>query len=382
MRTLIVTGPGGAGTSTLAAAAAVRAARSGRRTLLLTRRPSGLAGLDAEPGLETAVVDPRAALEQLWGGSAATLAEVLPQLTLPPAGSVVPLPGTGEVALLSALSRADAELVVVDAGPVDDALALVGLPATLRWWLDQLLPPGVRALGAVRTAAVNYGAAKRGPVDAALALVPVVEGLLSRDRLADPADTAVSLVALPRPAAAGAVRMAATTLALHGLRVGSVLTRVLPGGGPGQWWVQRAAAQTEAVTAFAAVAPVHKVPERAAAPADADAAAGLLDGWQLPLDGGTPIPAAERREDGWSLTLPLPFGERDSVDLIRWGDDLVVTAAGVRRSIRLDSLLRRCEVTGGRLHDPGTARAALEVTFRADPRLWPADLLAAEGRTR
>ena len=87
----------------------------------------------------------------------------------------------------------------------------------------------------------------------------------------------------------------------------------------------------------------------------------------------------ERRDDGWSLTLPLPFGERNCVDLIRWGDDLVITAAGVRRTVRLDSLLRRCEVTGGRLHDPGTARAALEVTFRPDPRLWPADLLAAEG---
>ncbi len=381
MRTLIVTGPGGAGTSTLAAAAAIGAARSGRRTLLLSRRPVELPGLDAEPGLEVAVVDPRASLEQLWSGSADALAELLPQLTVPPAGSVVPLPGTAELALLAALSRADAELVVLDAGPVDDALALIGLPATLRWWLDQLLPPGIRALGAVRTAAVNYGAAKKGPVDAALALVPVVEGLLSRDRLADPADTAVSLVVLPRPAAAAAVRSAATVLALHGLRVGSVLTRVLPGGGPGQWWVQRAAAQTEAVAAFAAVAPVHRVPERAAAPQNADAAAGLLDGWAVPAAGGAPVPTPERREEGWALTLPLPFGERNTVDLIRWGDDLVVTAAGVRRSVRLDSLLRRCEVTGGRLHDPGTARAALEVTFRPDPRLWPADLLAAEGRS-
>jgi arsenite-transporting ATPase len=240
----------------------------------------------------------------------------------------------------------------------------------------------MRALGAVRTAAVTYGAAKRGPVDAALALVPVIEDLLARDRLADPADSAVALVAPPRPAAAGELRSAATTLALHGLRVGAVLTRVLPGGGPGQWWVQRAAAQAEAIASFGTVAPVHRVPERAAAPEDADAVAVLLDGWTLPADVGSPVPAPERREEGWSLTLPLPFGERDGVDLIRWRDDLVVTAAGVRRSVRLDALLRRCEVTGGRLHDPGTADAALEVTFRPDPRLWPADLLAAEGRTR
>jgi arsenite-transporting ATPase len=381
VRTLIVTGPGGAGTSTLAAAAAVRAARSGRHTLFLSRRPVAVDGLDAEPGLEVTVVDPRASLEQLWKGSADAVAEVLPQLTLPPPGSVQPLPGTGEFALFAALARAEAELVVLDAGPTDAAMALIDLPATLRWWVDQLLPPGVRALGAVRTAAVTHGVVRRGPVDAALALVPVLEGLLAGDRLADPGDTAVQVVAPPRPAAASGLRSAATTLALHGLRVDAVLTRVLPGGGPGQWWAQRAAAQTEAMAAFAAVAPVHRVPERAAAPEDADAVARLLDGWELPASGGPPVPGPERREDGWALTLPLPFGERGAVDLIRWGDDLVVTAAGVRRSVRLDSLLRRCEVTGGRLHDPGTARAALEVSFRPDPRLWPADLLAAEGRT-
>ena len=48
------------------------------------------------------------------------------------------------------------------------------------------MPPGMRALGAVRTAAVATGAAKRGPIDAALAAVPLVEQLLARDRLAGP----------------------------------------------------------------------------------------------------------------------------------------------------------------------------------------------------
>ena len=53
-------------------------------------------------------------------------------------------------------------------------------------------------------------------------------------------------------------------------------------------------------------------------------------------------------------------------------------AAGTRRSVRLDALLRRCAVTAGRLAEPGTAAARLEVTFAPDPRLWPADLLPVQ----
>ena len=55
----------------------------------------------------------------------------------------------------------------------------------------------------------------------------------------------------------------------------------------------------------------------------------------------------------------------------------MLTAAGARRSLRLDPLLRRCLVTSGNLVDPGTAGARLEVGFAPDARLWPADLLAA-----
>ncbi|WP_116452468.1 ArsA-related P-loop ATPase [Blastococcus litoris] len=381
MRTLLLTGPGGAGTSTLAAAAAVRAARAGRRTVLLSRRAPAASGLGAEPGLTVRTADPQAAVEGLWAGAAEGIGAVLPHASLPPASSVVPLPGAGDIALFAELAQAEADLVVVDAGPVDSASALVGLPAVLRWWLDQLMPPGVRALGAVRTAAVASGAVRRGPVDAALSAVPVVERLLAADRLADPTGTAVHLVAPPRPSSAVALRAAATVLGLHGLRAGAVLTRVLPLPGEDEWSTRRAAEQDAALAALAEVAPVHRVPEAATAPADADELAGLLVD-ELPGTTGFPAPGPERQEAGsWQLALPLPFAEHGTVTLTRWVDDLVLTVGGVRRSVRLDALLRRCEVTGGRLADPGTADARLEVGFRPDPTLWPADLLGAEGRT-
>jgi arsenite-transporting ATPase len=381
VRTLLFTGPGGAGTTTLAASAAVRAARSGRRTLLLSRQQPPVPGLEAVPGLDVVVVGAQPAFEQLWSTTAGAVGAVLPQVTLPPASSVVPLPGSVDLALFAELARADADLVVVDAGPLEAAGALVSLPATLRWWLGQLMPPGVRALGAVRTAAVAAGAARRGPVDAVLSAVPLLEDLLARDRLADATATAVCLVAAPRRASVPAVRTAATTLGVHGLGAGAVLARVQPLDGPGEWWAQRDAEQEAALAGFAEVAPVHRIAETAVAPGDVDLLAGLLDGVELPAPTSPAAPVPERYDGAWRLTVPLPFAERSAVHLTRWTDDLVITVGGVRRSLRLDALLRRCEVTGGRLVDPSTSTARLEVGFRPDPQLWPADLLAREERT-
>ncbi|UOY02983.1 ArsA family ATPase [Blastococcus sp. PRF04-17] len=376
-----MTGPGGAGTSTLACAAALRAARAGRRTLLLTRQVPQVDDLGTVTGLDVRVVDEQQAVERLWATAAGPVAAALPQLTLPPSSSVVPLPGSAEVAVFAELARADADLVVVDAGPVDAATRLVGLPAALRWWLEQVMPPGMRALAAVRTAAVASGTVRRGPVDAALAAVPAVEGLLAADRMADPTATSVCVVALARRSSVPVLRTAATALGLHGLRTDAVLVRVFPLDGAGEWATARGTEQDAVLGELAGIAPVHQVPEVATMPSDVAGIAALLDGFEPPIPSSPAPPAAERRAGAWQLTVPLPFAERSAVELTRWQDDLVLTAAGTRRSLRLDSLLRRCEVTGGRLADPGTAAARLVVGFRPDPQLWPADLLAAEGRT-
>ncbi|MGY1691765.1 ArsA family ATPase [Geodermatophilus sp. SYSU D01105] len=385
MRTLLLTGPGGAGTSTLAAAAAVRSARSGRRTLLLTRSGTRPVAPDAVPGLAVDEVEPLGALEVLWSAVAEQVGDAVPGVTLPPPSSVVPLPGSGELALLARLGRAvrgaEADTVVVDAGPLPSGAALVALPDVLGWWLDQALPARLRVLGAVRTAAVRSGAVRRGPVDAALDAVPVLEELVGRLALTDPATTEVRLVAPPRPAALPVLRSAVTALALHGQRPTAVLARVLPDGGAGEWWGRRGAEQDAVLAALAELAPVRRVQEAAEAPQGPPALAALLAEDDDPGPAEPVTPVTERVDGGRRLVLPLPFAEREGLELTRWGDDLVVTVAGARRSIRLDALLRRCLVTAGTLADAGTARARLEVTFTPDPQQWPASLLAAEGST-
>jgi arsenite-transporting ATPase len=375
---LLVTGPGGAGSSTVASATALELTAAGSRCVLLTERLPRISGLPEAVRVD--VVRPQPVLEQLWDRHAGGLSAALPVLTVPPATSVVALPGVAEFALLSALAgharSGDVDVVVLDAGPVPAALALLALPGALRWWLAQAAPTRLRVLAALRTAATP---GRPGVAAGLLAGAAGVEELLAATPLADPARTAVHLVVRPDGAAPAELTDTATALGVLGQRTASVtVSRVLPSG-TGAWWTQRTAVQQEALHRVREVAgPVRKVAE-AAVPPSSVADLQALDA-AVPRGVVQPAPAAapRRADGGWVLDVPLPFARRGQVDLTRWDDDLVVTAVGVRRSLPLDALLRRCTVAGGSLSAPGSAQATLQVRFIPDPTLWPAGLLEAE----
>jgi arsenite-transporting ATPase len=89
---------------------------------------------------------------------------------------------------------------------------------------------------------------------------------------------------------------------------------------------------------------------------------------EAPPPAPRPWPLTDRRaEDGvlvWHI--PLPGAGREELDLIRRGDELVITAGPFRRIVDLPAALRRCTVDGAGLTD-----GELRVRFRPDPALWP-----------
>ncbi|MYQ29906.1 ArsA-related P-loop ATPase, partial [Streptomyces sp. SID4956] len=226
MRTLLITGPGGSGRTTVAAATAFAAAREGARTLLLGTDPGDTLGPvlgDADvPGLLTVRrLDPDAgfradlaALQERAGGALDLLgaSRLAPEET-------GPLPGAEELAVLRALRDAAAsedvcDLLVVDLPAAPRALALLALPEELRRVLRRLLPPerqAARALRPVlgRLAGVPMPADWIYETAARLDLqLAAVEALLAGR------GTAVRLVAEPGPAGAEALRTAALGVAL------------------------------------------------------------------------------------------------------------------------------------------------------------------------
>ncbi|WP_424214148.1 ArsA family ATPase [Streptomyces sp. BI20] len=388
MHILFVTGPGGAGRSTVAAATARAAHRAGLRVHLLGADPGdSLAEIigpdpDASFGPDVTRVAPAddlreelAALQDRADG----LFDLLGARPLS-ADEITPLPGAADFALLRAVrhaaDRADRtghELLVVDAPPLAETVDLLALPGRLRRYLARLLPAERQAARALR------------PLLAQLVGVPMPterlyelaarwdEELAAVHAVLHAPGTAVRVVADPGPVGADALRLGTAALALHRLPVDAlVLNRALPPAAASAepWLAELAAQQERHAQDWAGPwtgTPLRTLPHLGRSPRGA----ADLDRLATP---GVPRPERpewtvldRRAEDGvlvWEI--PLPGARKPDVDLVRRGDELILAVGPHRRIVPLPAALRRCAVSGAALRE-----GLLSVRFTPDPGQWP-----------
>ncbi|GHF32003.1 hypothetical protein GCM10010218_11190 [Streptomyces mashuensis] len=403
MRTVLVTGPGGAGRTTVAAATALAAARAGHRVLLLTTdrgpvpdavlgTPLTAAGGDAR----TPWAPPVEAAPGLWAARVATgehfravaadlqsrgtsLFDLLGAAPLDPE-ELTELPGAEHLALLAALraahTDAPAGLLVVDMPPAHDTVRLLGLPEQLRRYLRRLLPPERQAARALRPMLAQlagvplpaqrlYETAERWQAE-----LTAVEEILNAD------GTTVRLVAEPGPLAADTLRTVRAGLALHRCRIDAlVANRLLPGTSPDAFLAalvdaQRTAHKDLCEEYLADGITVRELPHLGRAPRGPQDLAALAAGATLPAE-AAPAPdwpvEDHRSTDGILVwRIPLPGAGRETLGLVRRGDELVVSTGPFRRVLPLPSALRRCTVSGA-----GLREGELRIRFTPDPDLWP-----------
>ncbi|MFD9264022.1 ArsA family ATPase, partial [Streptomyces sp. NPDC059538] len=356
--------------------------RRGRRVLLLSGDVGdplpALVGDPAAAGLRVARVDSgeefRDELVALQERGSALLGMVGAR----PLGAeeITELPGAEEFALLRALRRAaatpDADLVVVDMPPLHRAVATLALPAQLRRYLARLLPAERQAARALR------------PVLAQLAGVPMPaqwlyetaarwdEELAAVQAVVEADTTELRLVAEPGPAAADALRLGRLGLALQQLPVSSlVANRTVPAESADPWLAGLAAQQQKYAAEWAEELPVVALAHLGRDPRGPQDLERLAD-----TDGLVPAAPAPRRawavedrlaQDGVLVwVVPLPGAHKSDLDLVRRGDELLLTAGPHRRIVPLPAALRRCTVSGAAL-----AEGELRIRFTPDPGLWP-----------
>lgn len=406
MRTVLVTGPGGAGRTTVSAATALAAAAAGRRVLLLTcdRGPAPDAVLGtALPAPEEdgsgACAPPVPVAPGLWAARVAvgehfrtlardlqdrgtSLFDLLGATPLDPE-ELTELPGAEHLAVLAALRAAhdsgDWDLLVADMPPVHETVRLLALPEQLGRYLRRLLPAERQAARALRPMLAQL-AGMPLPAQKLYETVERWQQELSAVReVLEAEGTTVRMVAEPGPLGNEVLRTARAGLALQGCRVDAlVANRILPAAPADPWLAALADEQRTAHKALceeflADGVTVRDLPHLGRAPRGREDLAELAPHAALPDSAPRP-PVTDgwsvedrRAEDGMLLwRIPLPGAERDGLRLVRRGDELIVGIGPFQRVLPLPSALRRCSVAGAGLRD-----GELCVRFIPDPDLWP-----------
>jgi arsenite/tail-anchored protein-transporting ATPase len=384
VRILLVTGKGGVGKTTVAAATALAAADAGHRVLVTSTDPAhSLAdALEVDLGSAPTLVadrivgqqiDTREQLERYWGSIRRQLIDVLDWGGAAgiEAEEFLIFPGMDELFALIEVNRharsGDYDVVVVDCAPTAETLRLLSLPEVLSWYFEKVLPTERRIMKAARpllSRMTSLPLPEDEVFNAAQSIFESIEGV--KELMSQPEITSARLVVNPEKMVIDEARRTYSYLGLFGYGVdGVVVNRILPEAVADPYferWRTIQKSHLDAIDdAFADVPRLHL---------------RLFDDEMVGLDrlrvmaaelygDDDPIMSFQARspfritesEGVVTMELDIPFIERAELDVFRQGNQLYVQAGPYRRSFVLPDALHRREVSRARLEE-GTLRVA------------------------
>ncbi|MDA0182586.1 ArsA family ATPase [Solirubrobacter phytolaccae] len=377
-RTILYTGKGGVGKTSVAAATARRCAAAGARTLVISTDPAhSLADVLDTPvqGSPTEVserlfaqqVQAQDELEHHWSAVSEWMGTLLmergveriaaEELTVPPGGDEL----FSLLVLKGHVESGEWDVIVVDCAPTGETLRLLSFPDAARWWLDKVVGKEQSMLSAARPLARMFLDVQLPDEQVVAEIQKLVANLVAmHELLRDAERVSMRLVMTPDRMVVAEAMRTFTYLNLYGYLTDAVIVnRVFPDelaeGYFGAWHaVQRE--QLELVDAGFAPVPVLHAPyyaaevigdERldelgAALFADHDPAAVLHDrlAQELSVSNGHA-----------SLRLDLPFAAKGDVQLKKIGLELIVRVDTHKRTIVLPGALAGYKPTSATLEE-------------------------------
>jgi arsenite-transporting ATPase len=387
-RTILYTGKGGVGKTSVAAATARRCAAAGLRTVIVSTDPAHSLSdsLDAELGgtpsqcgenLWGQEVQAQDEMEHHWEAVQDWMGEMLAEQGIDriTADELTVPPGMDELfSLLQIKSHHESDefdAVVVDCAPTGETLRLLSFPDVASWWLEKVFPIERRLMAAARPFArtlldVNLPTARVfDDVERLVSNLVSMNGIL-RDR----STTSIRLVMNPDRMVIREAMRTYTYLNLYGyLTDAVVVNRIFPEeAGDGYFAGWRALQQEQMELVRSAFAPV---PILTAQYMDQEVVgAEMLDRLGDEIFDGSDA-AAMLYEDisqelvssngSATLRLAMPFVEKGDIDLKKIGLDVVVRVGGQKRTIILPATMAAYRPRSAQFED-----GALSVRFEKE----------------
>ena len=389
MRILLVTGKGGVGKTTVAAATALAAAERGHRTLVSSTDPAhSLADalgvkLGDRPSLVDGSlsgqqIDTQQQLDRHWGAISDQLMDVLDWGGVGglQAEEFLVFPGMDELfSLLEVNEHARSgayDVIVVDCAPTAETLRLLSLPEVLSWYFDRVMPAERRIMRAARpilSRVTDLPMPEDSVFEAAQGVFEGIEQV--KALLADPDVTSARLVVNPEKMVIDEARRTYTYLGLFGYGVdGVVVNRVLPDDVTDPYfdrWRQIQADHLAGIDRAFREVPrlrLRLFDDEMVGVARLRDLATELYGDSDPIadfHATNPFRVSDSGDDV-VMEMDVPFVEKSELEVFRHGNELYLEVGPYRRSFVLPDSLQRREVARARLDD-----GVLSVTFGPAP---------------
>ncbi|MDQ3862924.1 MAG: TRC40/GET3/ArsA family transport-energizing ATPase [Actinomycetota bacterium] len=377
MRTILYTGKGGVGKTSVAAATALKASQSGNKVLVMSTDPAhSLADVfDSDIGPDPKMMarhlwaqemDHTSVIEESWSeiqGYMTTLFEWQGADTLA-AEELAMLPGMDELFGLLMVRRHSQEgrydALILDAAPTGETLKLLSLPDHMSWYVEKIFPIQRRAAKLVRPFASRAKSLPPLPEDSVFAAGQrFYEAIASVEEiLTDRENASVRLVLNAEKMVIAEARRAYTYLNLYDYGVDAVVVnRLLPEtiSDPyfGRW---REAQARHMETIEESFAPIPILTARLfdremfgleALGALADDVFEDVEPLGVLFRGATH--EIVRDGDGYEVVFNLPLAQKRSVDLSKKGAELYVKVGNYRRNILLPDALAHLSAAGASL---------------------------------
>jgi arsenite-transporting ATPase len=388
MRILLYTGKGGVGKTSVSAATALRCAELGYRTVVISTdsahsladsfdRPLGPEPTSIADNLWGQELDVLYQMERYWGTVQDYLASVLSWQGLQGiiAEETSVLPGMEELASLLQVihlhDTGDYDVIIIDAAPTGATLQLLTIPEIGRWYIQKIFPLQRRA-AAVSSPLIRAITDMPIPDDRVFQAIQDLHTQLDRMQglLSDRQLSSARLVLNPEKMVIKETQRTYTYLTLYGYSTDAIVcNRMFPPQAAGTYfdeWREIQAGYLETVEQSFAPLPIMNVPFFAREVVGADMLremAAALFGERDPTE--VLYVGEEQRvvklDDGYQLTIPLPFVSGEEIELTRSShDELIVHIGNRKHLLSLPRSLAALHVESAKQQE-GTLR----VTFRS-----------------
>jgi len=378
MRIILYTGKGGVGKTSIAAATAVESARQGFKTLVISADAAHSLGDCFELRLSP---EPTELLENLWAQEIETIheaekgwskvqqyltdlftAKTIKDITTE---ELTILPGIEDLLsllrILGYYKDKSYDVIIVDCAPTGETLALLSFPDMLRWWMDKLFPVKRTAIKVTKPL-IEPLLGLPMPSDGVMGEIERVYLQLDevREVLSNQEITSIRVVVNPEKMVVKEAQRSFTYLNLYNYNVDAIIiNRVIPEEVKDDYfkvWKEIHKKYRKLIEESFYPVPIFE------APLYAEEIVGLnmltrmgrelfkdLSPTKIYYNAQTQ--QVTKDEDGYLLSLYMPFVDKKELSLNQKGEELIIRAGNFKRNIILPRTLLNYQVKGAKFDE-------------------------------